>query len=70
MLPVIEELANVYTGKLKVVRLNVDDNSAIASTYRVSIVPTVMFFKGTQKLHEIICAVSKPDLERSIQSLS
>lgn len=65
----VEEIAIEYTEKLKVVRLNVDDNEDIASMYRVSILPTIMFFKHRQKLHEIITAVPKTEIEAAIISL-
>jgi len=70
MSPTVEELAMECAGKVKVVKLNIDDNDDIASTYKISILPTVMFFKNGQKLHEIITAVPKVQLEDVIDSLS
>ena len=49
MSPTVEELAMECAGKVKVVKLNIDDNDDIASTYKISILPTVMFFKNGQK---------------------
>lgn len=68
-LPMLEELQKKYSYKAKIVLLNVDESANIASIYKISIVPTTIFFKNGQKLHEIICSVSKPDLETPLQNL-
>ncbi len=69
MLPIIEELAQAHAEKLKVVRLDIDRCDAIAGRYKVSIVPTITFFKNRQKLHEAIGIVPKAALEASILAL-
>ncbi len=69
ILATVDELAKEYSGQVKIVRLNIDDNEDIASKYKVSIIPTVMFFKHGQKLHEIICVVPKMQIEDAIKSL-
>jgi len=65
----VEELAKEYAEKVKVVRLNIDDNADIASNYKVSIIPTTTFIKRRQKLHEIIGVVPKMQLKEAIESL-
>lgn len=67
--PSIEELAKEYTGKLKVGKLNTDENSEIASRYKIMGIPTVMFFKDGQKVDQIVGAVPKPQLKAKIDSL-
>ena len=67
--PTIEELAKEYTGKLKVGKLNTDENSEIASKYKIMGIPTVMFFKDGQKVDQIVGAVPKPQLKAKIDSL-
>lgn len=69
MFPAVEELAAEHAEKVKFVRLDIDNNDDIAGKYRVSIVPTVMFFKNDQKLHEAICLEPKPKLKAMIESL-
>ena len=69
MLTAVGELAQEYGDRLKFVKLNIDQESGIASTYKITIVPTVIVFRGAQKLQEIICAVSKPQLQAVVQSL-
>ena len=44
--PTIEELATTYSGRVRVGKVNIDDNQQIASEYGVSAIPTVMIFKG------------------------
>jgi len=44
--PVIEELSNEYNGKVKFLKLNVDNNPVVSQQFRVSSIPTVMIFKG------------------------
>jgi len=65
----VEEMAKECPEKVKVVRLNIDDNADIASTYKVSIVPTIMFFKEGQKRREIITNVPRTQLEAAIELL-
>ena len=67
--PTIEELAKEYTGKLKAGKLNTDENSEIASKYKIMGIPTVMFFKDGQKVDQIVGAVPKPQLKAKIDSL-
>jgi len=44
--PVIEELANDYAGKARIGKLNTDQNTQIATDYKISAIPTVIVFKG------------------------
>ncbi|WP_242916919.1 thioredoxin [Pontibacter liquoris] len=49
MSPVVEQVASEYSGKLKVIKINVDNNQAAAAQYRVQGVPTfILFHKGQQ----------------------
>ncbi len=67
--PTVEELSKEYAGKLKVVKLNTDDNPDIASRYKIMGIPTLMFFKGGEKVEQIVGAVPKPQLQSKIDSL-
>jgi thioredoxin 1 len=60
--PFVEEASNVYDGKLKVGKLDVDNNQRIASEYAVMSIPAVMFFKGGEVVDQIIGAVPKKTL--------
>ncbi len=48
--PVIEELAEEYAGKVKIGKLNVDDNQQVAMKYGVMSIPTVILFKGGKEI--------------------
>jgi thioredoxin 1 len=62
--PIIEELANSYSGKVKVGKLNTDDNPVIASRYGVMSIPTILLFKNGQIVDRIVGAVPKKDFEK------
>ena len=65
--PVIEELAKEYTGKVKVAKMNVDENPATPSRYGIRGIPTVILFKEGQVLDQIVGAVSKSRVEEMIK---
>ncbi|UCG77727.1 MAG: thioredoxin [Nitrospirota bacterium] len=67
--PTVEELSREYAGKLKVVKLNTDDNPDIASRYKIMGIPTLMFFKDGEKVEQIVGAVPKPQLQAKIDTL-
>jgi len=67
--PVVEELANEYSGKVKVGKLNTDDNSATASKYNVSAIPTILFFKGGKVMNQVVGVQSKADLKKHLDEL-
>jgi thioredoxin 1 len=57
--PVVEELSKDYEGKVKVGKLNVDDNQQAAMKYRVMSIPTVMLFKNGEPVETIVGAMPK-----------
>ncbi|MDI6801979.1 MAG: thioredoxin [Thermodesulfovibrionales bacterium] len=67
--PTVEELAKEYAGKIKVGKLNTDENSEIASKYKIMGIPTIMFFKDGQKVDQIVGAVPKPQLKAKIDTI-
>ncbi len=66
--PVVEELAGTYGGRLKVVKMNVDDNPQTPSRYGVRGIPNLILFKGGQVADQIVGAVPKAHLVRAIDS--
>ncbi len=64
--PTVEEIAKEYSGKLKVCKLNTDENPDIASRYKIMGIPTLMLFKDGEKLDQIVGAVPKPQLKVKI----
>jgi thioredoxin 1 len=64
--PIVEELGTEYEGRLKVGKVNVDDNQEIAARYGISSIPTVMLFKDGQLKERITGAVPKNVLKQAI----
>lgn len=60
--PVLEEVARDYEGKLKVVKVNVDDNSETASRYGIMSIPTMMLFKNGEPVETIVGFRKKEEL--------
>lgn len=65
--PIVEELANDYTGKLKVVKVNTDENQDIAVKYGIRSIPTLGIFKGGKVVDSVIGAAQKRFLEEKIK---
>ncbi len=66
--PAIDEIANDYAGKLKVVKINVDDNPQIPARYGVRGIPNLLIIKGGQVKEQIVGAVPKVNLVRAVDS--
>lgn len=64
--PIIEELAGDYEGKVKVGKLNVDDNMAVAQQFRVMSIPTVILFKDGQAVEIMIGSQPKSAYEQRL----
>lgn len=57
--PIMEELAQEYDGKIKIGKLDVDDNQQTAVKYGVRSIPTVLYFKGGEVADTVIGAVPR-----------
>jgi thioredoxin 1 len=64
--PVVAEIAEMFIGKVKVVKLNTDENPNIASQYGIRSIPTLMIFKGGQKVDMVVGAVPKTTLANTL----
>ena len=65
--PIVEDLAKEYSGKIKIGKLDVDENSKVPSNYGIMSIPTLMFFKKGQVLEQLVGALNKADLKRKIE---
>ena len=65
--PIVEELAKEYAGKIKVGKVNVDENNALAMRYGVMSIPTLKFFKGGKMVGELIGAAPKSTVESELK---
>jgi thioredoxin 1 len=65
--PVIEDLAKDYQGKVKVGKVNVDDNQQTAMSFRVMSIPTVILFKDGQPVETMIGAMPKGNYQARLE---
>ncbi len=65
--PVVDEIAVQYEGKIKVVKLNTDENPNVASQYGIRSIPTLMIFKGGEKVDMVVGAVPKTKLANTLE---
>ena len=65
--PVVEEIATEYVHQAKVVKVNTDENPQIASAYGIRSIPTLMIFKGGQKVDMVVGAVPKSTLANTLE---
>jgi thioredoxin 1 len=65
--PIIDEISNEFTGKLKVVKVDVDKNNALTMKYGVMSMPTLKFFKNGKQVGEMIGAAPKNTLVNEIK---
>ncbi len=67
--PIVEEIAKTYAGKLKVLKVNVDENQELASRYGIMSIPTLLFIKGGEEKDKIVGAVPKSKIEDKVKTL-
>lgn len=66
--PVVEELATEFAGRIKVVKMNVDENQATPSKYGIRAIPTLILYKDGEVLEQVTGAVSKSSIKEMISS--
>ena len=66
--PILDEVANEYAGKLKVAKVNIDDNQATPAKYGIRGIPTLMLFKNGAVVGTKVGALSKSQLTAFIDS--
>ena len=67
--PIVDSMAATYAGKLKVAKVNVDENGATPSRYGVRGIPALLFFKGGKVADQIVGYVPQDVVEEKIKSL-
>ncbi len=65
--PVVEELAKEYAGKLKIGKVNVDENPKTATHYGIMSIPTLIFLKNGKVMDQVVGVLSRADLKRRIE---
>jgi thioredoxin 1 len=64
--PILDQIAEEHSGKIKIVKLNVDDNPQMAMKYQITSIPAMKVFKGGEVAKTIIGAKPKPALEADL----
>ncbi len=67
--PMVDSVATTYTGKLKVAKMNVDENGATPSRYGIRGIPTLLFFKGGKVADQVVGYVPQNVIEEKVQRL-
>jgi len=65
--PILEELAEEYNKKIKIGKINIDDNPKIPTHYQIMSIPTLMFFKNGKAVNQSTGVISKADLKKKIE---
>jgi len=66
--PVIEELAKEYKGKIKVGKLDTEENNTTPAKFGITAIPTIILFKNGQAVNKMIGVKSKKDLKSAIDA--
>jgi thioredoxin 1 len=64
--PIVDDLATVYAGKLKVAKVNVDQNGATPSRYGIRGIPALLLFKGGKVADQIVGYVPRDVIEEKV----
>ena len=67
--PIVEEIGHEYTGKARVVKVDVDNNNATASKYGIRNIPTLLFFKNGEVVDKQVGAVPKQVLVNKLEAI-
>ncbi len=67
--PVLEELSETYAGRVKVAKLNTDENPQISQAYNIISIPTLNIYKGGELVKQVIGARPKPALVTEIEDV-
>ena len=68
--PVVEKLAGLYDGKVKVVEVDVDQNQQVSGQYGIMSIPTLMFFKGGKPVKTMIGAQGEEALKKEFDKVA
>jgi len=68
--PILDELAEEYAGRLKIGKVNIDEQQALAAEYGIRAIPTLLLFNKGQVADQIVGLRSKRDLKTSFERLA
>jgi thioredoxin 1 len=67
--PIVDEISSEYAGRIKVAKLNTDENPGIASRYQIMGIPTLLFFKDGKPVDKVVGAAPKKQYKDKIEAL-
>jgi thioredoxin 2 len=67
--PILEELAKTYAGRVKIAKLNVDENPVTASKYAIRSIPTMFFFKNGKMVNSAVGALPREAIENHLRAI-
>ena len=68
--PVLDELADEYSGKIKIGKVNIDDHQSLATQYGIRAIPTLLVFNKGEVAEQIVGARGKRDLKASLDRVA
>lgn len=68
--PTVDKVAEEYKGKVKVFKLNTDENPESAVKFRINSIPNLIFFKGGKPVEQLVGAVDKSKIDAVIAKLN
>jgi thioredoxin 1 len=68
--PILDELAGEYDGRVKIAKINTDEQQELAAQFRVSSIPTLLLFREGQVVEQMVGAKSKRELKASFDRLA
>lgn len=68
--PILDELAEEYQGRVKIVKVNIDEQQALAAQYGIRAIPTLLLFNQGQVADQIVGLRSKRDLKASFERVA
>ena len=67
--PVLDQLASEYAGRIKIAKLNVDENPMTASQYGIQSIPTMLLFKNGNQIDKLVGALPKQEIVRHLRTV-
>ena len=69
LLPVIDEIAKEFEGKVKVCKVNTDENMSLSSQFQITSIPCLIIFKGGKAVHKMVGFRPKADIVRELNEI-
>ena len=67
--PVLVQIAAEHEGKIRIVKVNVDEEPALAAQFRITSIPAMKVFKGGEEVRELIGAMPKQMIEKELEGI-